>query len=111
MPRVLFNGQELSCDEGDNLRTVLTDAEQSPHNGKSALVNCRGLGTCGTCAVEVRGAINPMSVRERLRLTAPPHDLRDGLRLACFVEVQGDVSVVKHEGFWGQEVRKAAVNE
>ena len=51
MPRVLFNGQELSCDEGDNLRTVLTDAEQSPHNGKSALVNCRGLGTCGTCAV------------------------------------------------------------
>ena len=62
---------------------------RAPHNGKSALVNCRGLGTCGTCAVEVRGAINPMSVRERLRLTAPPHDLRDGLRLACFVEVQG----------------------
>ena len=39
------------------------------------------------CAVEVRGAINPMSVRERLRLSlstiplilfdasAPPHDL------------------------------------
>ena len=111
MPRVSFNGQELICDEGDNLRTVLTNAEQSPHTGKSALVNCRGLGTCGTCAVEVRGAINPMSVRERLRLSAPPHDLRDGLRLACFVEVQGDISVVKHEGFWGQEIRKAAVNE
>jgi hypothetical protein len=26
----------------------------SPHNGKSRLINCRGLGTCGTCAVEVK---------------------------------------------------------
>ena len=111
MPKVLFNGKELTCAEGDNLRTVLSDADMSAHNGNSRLVNCRGLGTCGTCAVEVHGAVNPVSVRERLRLTAPPHDLRDGLRLACFVEVEGDVSVMKHDGFWGQEVRKTAVNE
>jgi hypothetical protein len=67
------------------------------------LINCRGLGTCGTCAVELRGDVEPAeaSARERLRLSFPPHELRPNLRLACQCTVHGDVVVSKFEGFWG----------
>ena len=88
---------------GELLRTALLRRGISPHNNNSQLINCRGLGTCGTCAVEVRGAVEPAeaSQRERLRLSFPPHELRPNLRLACQCTVHGDVVVSKYEGFWG----------
>jgi ferredoxin len=88
---------------GELLRTALLRRGLSPHNNNSQLINCRGLGTCGTCAVEVRGAVEPAeaSARERLRLSFPPHELRPNLRLACQCVVRGDVVVSKFEGFWG----------
>ena len=88
---------------GELLRTALLRRGLSPHNNNSQLINCRGLGTCGTCAVEVRGAVEPAeaSQRERLRLSFPPHELRPKLRLACQCRVHGDVVVSKFEGFWG----------
>ena len=88
---------------GELLRTALLRRGISPHNNNSQLINCRGLGTCGTCAVEVRGDVEPAdaSQRERLRLSFPPHELRPNLRLACQCRVQGDVVVSKFEGFWG----------
>ena len=88
---------------GELLRTALLRRGFSPHNNNSQLINCRGLGTCGTCAVEVRGAVEPAeaSQRERLRLSFPPHELRPNLRLACQCVVHGDVVVSKFEGFWG----------
>ena len=104
MPRVKYKGLELLCEEGANLRTVLTEAGATPHNGTSAVVNCRGLGTCGTCAVEIQGDVEEIGLRESLRLSAPPHRMESGLRLSCFVRVTGDITVTKHEGFWGQEL-------
>ena len=88
---------------GELLRTALLRRGISPHNNNSMLINCRGLGTCGTCAVEVRGDVEPAeaSQRERLRLSFPPHELRPNLRLACQCTVRGDVVVSKFEGFWG----------
>ena len=88
---------------GELLRTALLRRGISPHNNNSMLINCRGLGTCGTCAVEVRGDVEPAeaSARERLRLSFPPHELRPNLRLACQCTVRGDVVVSKFEGFWG----------
>ncbi len=91
---------------GELLRTALLRRGFSPHNNNSQLINCRGLGTCGTCAVEVRGGVEPAeaSARERLRLSFPPHrgvELRPNLRLACQCTVDGDVVVSKFEGFWG----------
>ena len=88
---------------GELLRTALLRRGLSPHNNNSQLINCRGLGTCGTCAVEVRGDVEPRdaSQRERLRLSFPPHELRPNLRLACQCVVRGDVVVSKFEGFWG----------
>lgn len=38
---------------GATLRTAMLEAGVTPHNGRATLINCRGLGTCGTCAVEV----------------------------------------------------------
>ena len=88
---------------GELLRTALLRRGFSPHNNNSQLINCRGLGTCGTCAVEVRGDVEPAeaSQSERLRLSFPPHSPRANLRLACQCTVHGDVVVKKFEGFWG----------
>ena len=102
MPTVIVRGRTLECATGAVLRDVLQQAGESPHNGQAALLNCRGLGSCGTCAVAVSGEVTGPSRRERLRLAIPPHDLDSDLRLACQVRVDGDVVVRKYPGFWGQ---------
>jgi len=68
------------------------------------VVNCHGLGSCGTCAVAVEGEAGERTPRERLRLSIPPHDPDDGLRLACQTTVEGDLTVRTYPGFWGQHV-------
>lgn len=110
----------ITAERGELLRSALLKRGISPHNGKSRLINCRGLGTCGTCAVEVisstaegkhQSCIDPpeRSIKERLRLNFPPHsgsssnEQSTPLRLACQVTVQGDVTVKKRPGFWGQD--------
>lgn len=108
--KVTFRGQEILVAHNTPLRIALlehADAGMSPHNGGAMLINCRGLGTCGTCAVRLRpaeGAHPPTAgVRERTRLALPPHAGKDeGLRLACRVRVVGDLAVEKLAGFWGQ---------
>lgn len=96
--------------EGETLRTAaLRRGIVSPHNGRARLINCRGLGSCGTCAVEiVKGHVNPVERNpiEGLRLSLPPHNFRGdespSLRLACQIQIIEDVSVTKRNGFWGQ---------
>ena len=105
--------------EGETLRTAaLRRGIVSPHNGRARLINCRGLGSCGTCAVEiVEGHVNPVERNdiEGLRLSLPPHNFRGDesptLRLACQIQVIGDVSVTKRTGFWGQRDSVAQVSE
>jgi len=106
MPTVEFRGEQLECEEGAVLRDVLLNAGLSPHNRTSEWVNCRGHATCGTCAVEVRGAVSEIGDDERHRLSLPPHSLDSGLRLSCQTDVLGDVTVVKHRGFWGQDIER-----
>ncbi len=104
MPTVDYRGEETDCDRGDVLRDVLLAAGLSPHNGTADALNCRGHGSCGTCAVAVEGAVSDPTRRERLRLATPPHDGDSPLRLACQTRVLGDVTVEKFPGFWGQHV-------
>ena len=104
MPTVSFRGREIDCETGAILREVLLAADETPHNGRSQLLNCRGHGSCGTCAVAVDGSVSEPTRRERLRLSVPPHDPDSGLRLACQTLVLGDVAVEKFDGFWGQHV-------
>lgn len=104
MPTVTFRGEAIDCERGALLRDVLLAADASPHNGASGTLNCRGHGTCGTCAVAVEGPTSDPTAVERRRLAFPPHDPDAGLRLACQTRVEGDLRVVKHEGFWGHKV-------
>jgi ferredoxin len=99
--------------KGEVLRSAMLKRGTSVHNGKSRLINCRGLGTCGTCAVEINcngndDAIEPVerNTREKVRLNFYPHGSNDqssNLRLACQCQVNGDICVTKRSGFWGQD--------
>ena len=90
---------------GELLRTALLRKGATPHNDWSRLICCRGIGSCGTCAVEVtEGVVEPSewNTAEALRLNLPPHTGRKSLRLACQISVQSDLTVTKREGGWGQ---------
>lgn len=103
MLTVRFRGREIECEDGANLRDVLLDTGETPYNGTAHYLNCRGKAACGTCAVEVDGAVSDPEPREKRRLSKPPHDLDSDLRLACQTRVLDDVEVRKREGFWGQK--------
>ena len=107
MPTVQFNGETIECESGERLRDVLLRAGQTPHNDKARWVNCRGFGTCGTCAVEVvDGEVGEKTAREEWRLDFPPHEADAGLRLACQIRVEEDLVVRKYPGFWGEQTDK-----
>lgn len=96
MPTIRIFGREVYCDRGDNLRMVLLNNKVDLYNGAAKTINCQGLGTCGTCAVEISGTVSQPSAMEQLR--AP---LLKNRRLACQTSVLGDVDVKKYQGFWG----------
>lgn len=102
MPKIKFANKTIHCSQGANLRETLRTHGLSPHNGTSSMLNCYGLGTCGTYAVKIEGKVSEMTPAERIRLSLPPHRPENGLRLACQVKVMGDIEVEKGEGFWGQ---------
>ncbi|WP_129117021.1 2Fe-2S iron-sulfur cluster-binding protein [Halegenticoccus tardaugens] len=104
MPTVTFRGKRIECEDDVVLRDALLAAGESPHNGRSKRLNCRGHATCGTCAVAVDGPVSEMGARERRRLSLPPHSLDSGLRLSCQTRVRGDLTVTKGGGFWGQDL-------
>ena len=102
MPKVTAQGKTFECETGANLRTVLLTNGVDLHNGQSTLINCRGLGSCGTCAVQIDGEVSEANWRDRTRRSLPPHDPNRDLRLACQTQVLGDIQVTKYTEFWGQ---------
>ena len=106
MPTIQFEDTEIECERGANLREVLLDAGVSVYNGRAKYLNCRGHGSCGTCAVEIDGEVSEPTTVEKTRLSVPPHDPDSGLRLSCQTTVEGDLTVRKHDGFWGQHVEE-----
>lgn len=102
MPTVSAQGKTFVCDPGANLRKVLLANGIDLYNGRSSMINCRGLGSCGTCAVQVRGTVSEANWKDRTRRSLPPHSSAKDLRLACQTKVLGDLEVTKYSGFWGQ---------
>jgi ferredoxin len=107
---VEFRNQTIKCREGELLRTSLLRNGMTPHNGRARIINCRGLGTCGTCAVEVAGLVCPpeRTAVERTRLSLPPFAAAAAghLRLACQLRIAPQLNgmplqVTKYDGFWG----------
>lgn len=111
----------LKAQNGENLRKLLLNNGVYPYNGKAKYINCRGLGSCGTCAVSIEEvnsdvseinnnadfAITNLSTIEKIRLNFPPHKMENTtdkqLRLACQYEIHSDIIVIKNYGFWGQK--------
>ena len=106
MPKITFENLTIECEEGANLRRVLLDENMPLYNGAATLIHCRGMGTCGTCAIQVEGDVSAMTGVEKWRLGFPPHRREDGLRLACQCRVLGDLRIVKLDGLWGTRETK-----
>ena len=102
MPTVTVQGKTFTCSQNANLRKVLLKQEITLHNGKSKIINCRGIGSCGTCAVEIIGEVASPNWKDKARRSLPPHNLAQNRRLACQTKVIGDIKVIKYDGFWGQ---------
>ncbi|NET35298.1 MAG: (2Fe-2S)-binding protein [Cyanothece sp. SIO1E1] len=103
MPKVMAQGKSFECELGANLRQVLLKHDIALYNRQAAIINCHGIGTCGTCAVQVEGEVSEPNWRDRTRRSLPPHSPLQNLRLACQTQVLGDVKVTKFEGFWGED--------
>ena len=122
MPVIKFvkEKKEIEVPQGANLRTEAIKAGVNVHQGVNGfgaglnkVLNCHGLGQCGTCRVLItKGMENasPMSRAERWRFRCPvPTPLTPGgldplpclafvgneetMRLACKVRVNGDIEV------------------
>lgn len=103
MPFVTAQGKTFQCEEGANLRQVLMANGIDLYSPRANYVNCMGIGTCGTCAVAIEGAVSETNWRDRSRRSLPPHSLEKSLRLACQTKVLGDVRITKFKGFWGHQ--------
>lgn len=99
--RIEIDGISIECTHGQNLRKALMEGGTSPYTAEARYINCRGLGTCGTCAVRVSGKLSEKTTTETWRLNFPPHSEDQGLRLSCQARVLGDLIVVKGQGLWG----------
>ncbi|NER79232.1 MAG: (2Fe-2S)-binding protein [Leptolyngbya sp. SIO1D8] len=102
MPKVTAQGETFECEQGANLRRVLLQRGIGLYNQQATVINCRGIGSCGTCAVQIEGQVSEVNWRDRTRRSLPPHDRDRDLRLACQTQVLGDIRVTKYDGFWGQ---------
>src|SRR5262245_30404948 len=114
MPTVTFVNEkkEIQVPDGANLRKEALKAGVNLYyglNGFGAAVNkvanCHGLGLCGSCRVLItKGMENasPMGMMEKAKFKMPVPDPlpalsyvghEDTMRLACYVEVHGDMTV------------------
>jgi ferredoxin len=106
MPKVTFVNEkkEIEVPAGSNLRQVAIKEGIPLYPGLTKYLNCRGLGSCGTCRVFITKGlenVSPKGWKERLRLALMPFATighEDDLRLSCQVTVNGDCSVVTQAG-------------
>jgi len=87
-------GKTVRANAGWNLRKLARANGIKIYRGINQLFNCRGLGLCGTCKVEIfagdSAAVNPRTAMEEKQLKSytNPH-----LRLSCQVKVHGNMRV------------------
>jgi ferredoxin len=102
VPQVTAQGKIFTCETGANLRQVLLAHDVALYNGNAKIINCMGIGTCGTCAVQIQGEVSLTNWKDITRRSLPPHSPAKNLRLACQTQVLGDITVTKFNAFWGQ---------
>ncbi|HYG77414.1 MAG TPA: 2Fe-2S iron-sulfur cluster-binding protein [Planctomycetota bacterium] len=91
MPKITFEKQRIQvlAPMHSNLREIAVANGIPIYAGLAKVANCRGNGRCGTCQVELQGnGIKPRNAIEEAKLKDAPN-----LRLACQIEVLGDLNV------------------
>lgn len=80
---------ELKLGYGANLRQAAGYRDVELYRGLHQMMNCRGMGLCGTCLVEVEPMenVDPHTWIERM------HKLEPNQKLACRVKVYGDITI------------------
>lgn len=90
-PTVTFlpSGRTIAARDGAHLLQLAQDAGVSiPHT-------CNGAGTCGKCAVVLKGSVSPPTEVELRTLSSA--QISAGVRLACQAVPQGDLTVLIHD--------------
>lgn len=77
--------KEIKAEEGSNLLKILNK------NGENLSAPCGGKGTCGKCKVGVEGITSAARGRESKLLS--DKDINSGKRLACYINVDSDLTV------------------
>jgi ferredoxin len=115
MPKVLFVNEkkEIDVPAGANLRQEARKAGVEIYPLHARLLNCRGLGLCGTCRVLVKKGmenLSPKTTMEKINLSAHPLTMLASIghenetRLSCQVQVNGDCSIETQPAFnWSGE--------
>ena len=100
MPVVTFVNEkkEIQVPEGANLRREARKAGIQLYPHVHRVLNCRGLGQCGSCRVLItKGSENAsrMGLIEKMRLKMSMAYIghEDTMRLACQTRVKGDMTV------------------
>jgi ferredoxin len=115
MPKVVFVNEkkEIDVPVGATLRTEARKAGVEVHGKIESVLNCRGMGLCGTCRVLVKKGmenLNKKTLREKFNLLAHPvtsmasigHE--EEMRLSCQIRVNGDCTIETHPAFnWNGE--------
>ena len=110
MPTINFvrEGKKVQVEVGESLRYAALDNDIPLYKkfaGMSNFIQCHGNGLCGTDEVIVSpaNAVNPPTWQEKLNENIPPfgplRQKRRGTRLACQVQVNGDIEVITGVGF------------
>lgn len=100
MPTITFTNEkkEIQVPDGANLRQEALAAGVSLYPGVHRVVNCHGLGQCGSCRVLItKGMENtsPKGLLESARLAVSLAYIgnEQTMRLACQTKVHGDIAV------------------
>lgn len=80
------SGRRILCREGSNLMEALLHAGMHVDNA------CNGKGTCGKCRVRISGCSLPPAAETERRLLGEA-ELEDGVRLACLLSADRDMTV------------------
>ncbi|PHS15822.1 MAG: ferredoxin [Blastopirellula sp.] len=115
MPTVKFVNEkkEVEVPEGTSVRAAALQVGINVHQGLNGIgaginsvINCHGLGQCGTCRVLITKGIenaSPMAMMEKAKFAVPVPDPlpcfayignEDTMRLSCSAKVMGDMEVV-----------------
>jgi len=100
MPTITFTSEkkEIQVPAGANLRTEALRAGVQLYPGVHKILNCHGLGQCGSCRVLIKKGMENVSrkgLMESVRLAVSLAAIgnEQTMRLACQTRVNGDITV------------------